>query len=756
MAVLGTASPAHAATVNIQILGTNDFHGRLLANGSEAGAAVLSGAVKQLEAENPNTVFAAAGDLIGASTFESFIQKDKPTIDALNEAGLDVSAVGNHELDAGYADLVNRVMAAYDATTNPLGGAAWQYIAANLRKKSDNTHAVPDRWIKDFGSVEVGFVGAVTEDLPSLVSPDGISSIAVTNIVNEVNASADALEAEGADVIVLLVHEGAPDTTFASATSTTNAFGRIVNGVDTNIDAIISGHTHLAYNHSVPVPAWQTEGRAVTTRPVVSAGQYGMNLNKLVFSVDDATGQVTAVNQSILPLMGPDPDGSGPGVPPALYPVDAETKAIVDAAKAKADELGARELGKITAPFNRAQLASGTENRGGESTLGNLVAEVQRWATSTPEAGAAQIAFMNPGGLRADMVGNAAAGYPATLTYKQAAVVQPFANTLVNMRLTGAQIKTVLEQQWQRDSKGEVPTRPFLRLGTSAGFSYTYDPARPEGSRITGMWLGGKRIEPATAYSVTVNSFLAAGGDNFHVFKDGTAKRDTGKIDLQAMVDYAAAKSPVAPDYTQHSVGVSFPAGAPAAYSPGDTVKLSLSSLAFSTAPDKKDTAVAVTLGDKKLGTLPVDNTLGADVFDEYGKAAVAAKVPGGTAQGPATLRVTGTTTGTTVDVPITVGPKKAVKIKVVKRPKKVVAGKTRARIVVKVLAEAGTPHGKVVLRIFDKIDKKWTAMLKDGRAKFKLRRLKKADRYKLKATYKGSGEYLKASKAFKLRVRRG
>ena len=95
---------------------------------------MLSGAVKQLRGGNPDTVFAAAGDLIGASTFESFIQKDKPTIDVLNEAGLEVSAAGNHEFDQGYDDLVNRVMKPYDATTNEFGGAKWQYIAANIRQ----------------------------------------------------------------------------------------------------------------------------------------------------------------------------------------------------------------------------------------------------------------------------------------------------------------------------------------------------------------------------------------------------------------------------------------------------------------------------------------------------------------------------------------------------------------------------------------------------------------------------------------------
>ena len=348
LAVVTAAAPAHAANVSIQILATNDFHGRLQLRGPEnrdpdAGAAVLAGAVKQLEAGQPNTVFAAAGDLIGASTFESFIQEDKPTIDALNEAGLDVSAAGNHEFDQGVDDLVNRVMAP-ESPANPLGGAEWQYIASNVRNVSNDAHTIPDRWIEDFGSVQVGFVGAVTEDLPALVSPAGIASIKVTNIVREVNRSANALEDEGADVIVLLVHEGAPDTSYASATSNDNAFGRIVNGVNPNIDAIVSGHTHLAYNHTVPVPAW--EGRAVTERPVVSAGQYGQNLNQLLFTVNDATGQVTAKTQNLIPLTtDPDgPTGSQPFLP--NFPADPATTTIVSDAFTAAEVPGSVVLGQ--------------------------------------------------------------------------------------------------------------------------------------------------------------------------------------------------------------------------------------------------------------------------------------------------------------------------------------------------------------------------------------------------------------------------
>ena len=652
---INTADPT---TTDVQILGTNDFHGRLQndTTAPTSGAAVLAGAVKQLRGNNPNTVFAAAGDLIGATTFESFIAKDKPTIDALNEAGLEVSSVGNHEFDQGYNDLVNRVMAPYDATTNPFGGANWEYLAANVRLNSDNSQPITPTWTQDFGSVKVGFIGAVTEHLPELVSPAGISQIHVTDIVNEANASADALELAGADVIVLLVHEGAPNTNCATMDDDpASDFGSIINGVNSNIDAIVSGHTHLAYDCSFPVAAWA--GRPVTERPVVSAGQYGMALNKLVFTVDNTTGVVQAKTQALLPLKV--------GVTGSTfnYPSDPNTAAIVAAAVANAAVLGAQPLGQIGGPFFRGKLADGsTENRGAESTLGNLVAEAQRWNTRNPESGSAQIAFMNPGGLRADMVGTGAGAFPRTLTYKQAADVQPFANTLVNMDLTGAQLKTVLEQQWQAAGAA----RPFLKLGISKGFTYTSTPppaGSPAGTRgtVTGMWLNGTPIGLATTYSVTVNSFLASGGDGFLELNNGAGKQDTGKTDLQGMVDYMAefGTSPdqVDPDYEQNGVNVSFPPAAPASYAPGDHVIFDVQGWSMTNALDTKDTAVTVKLGATTLGTATLDNVAQAALpgFDVTGKATVDVVVPNGQAPGSMTLTLEGAQTGSESQVTVTI-----------------------------------------------------------------------------------------------------
>ncbi len=657
--VVGITKPNNG--VEIQILGTNDFHGRIANDpaSAAAGAGAMAGAVKQLRADNPNTVFAAAGDLIGASTFESFIDQDKPTIDALNSAGLEVSSVGNHEFDQGYNDLVNRVMAPFDATTNPKGGANWDYIAANLVKKGtdDPVDEIAPTWTKTMNGVEVGFVGAVTEHLPELVSPAGIANLDVTDIVTSVNAQADQLKADGADIVIMLVHEGAGGTDCAAMDDDpTSDFGSIVTGIDSNVDAIVSGHTHLEYNCDFTVQDWVDEGRKVTKRPVVSAGQYGAALNQIVFDVNPGTGEVISKRQNVLRLKVA--NGG-----PFNYPVDAPTQAIVDAAVANANVLGAQPLGQLADGFRRAKFDNGTtENRGGESTLGNLVAEAQRWATRNPESGSAQIAFMNPGGLRADMVGGITGEttYPKTLTYKQAANVQPFANTLVNMDLTGAQIKGTLEQQWQPAGA----SRPFLRLGTSNGFTFTYDSSKPAGSRITGMWLNGTPIDPAATYSVTVNSFLAAGGDNFTTLATGTNKQDTGKTDLAGMVDFMAefaSSAPLTVDFAQHAVGVQFPAGAPASYLPGtDHVKFDLSSLSMTDPLDLRDSSVTVKLGGTTLGTFPVSTVMrppaDANSNDDSGTASVDVVIPAGTAAGVANLVVQGVTTGTTAVVPVTVG----------------------------------------------------------------------------------------------------
>lgn len=511
-------STAATGPVKLQLLGINDFHGRLESPASSGGqpvggAAQLAGLVGQLRAENPNTAFVSAGDNIGASTFISAIDDDNPTIDVLNQVGLTVSAVGNHEFDKGFADLAGRVT----------DRANFPYLGANVYRGDERV--LPAYHVTTLGGVRVGFVGVVTEQTASLVSPDGIAGLTFRDPVAEANLVARQLKdgdpANGeADVVVLLAHEGAATENIDSAEelAADPVFGRYVR-VDETIDVIFSGHTHQPYAFMVPVPGTDT------LRPVVQAQDYGKKLGKVTLTVDPATGAVTDAHAELLDVVD--------------APQDPTVAELVNAAKERAEELGKRPIGSITADITRAY-TNGQEDRGKESALGNFIADVQLAGTKDPGRGGAQIAFMNPGGLRADLRYDP----DGVVTYAEAFAVQPFANDVVTKTYTGAQIKQVLEEQWQP----EGASRPLLWLGVSKGFFYTYDPEAPRGSRITSMSLNGTPIDPNGTYRVTVNSFLAAGGDNFVTLAEGTDVTTTGDNDLTMLVAYFTANSPVTPD----------------------------------------------------------------------------------------------------------------------------------------------------------------------------------------------------------------
>ncbi|MES2094803.1 MAG: 5'-nucleotidase C-terminal domain-containing protein [Actinomycetota bacterium] len=617
-----TAADVPAAPVAIDILAFNDLHGRIEASSPSAGVAVLSGLVKSSRAANPNTLVVSGGDSIGASTFTSFIQRDQPTIDALNAVGVDASAIGNHELDQGQSDLEGRVI---PATNYPL-------LSANIYSKTTGQPAFSQYALKQVGGITVGFIGATTAEAPSLVSPAGIANLEFRDIPTEVNRVADQLSdgnaANGeADVIVLTVHEGAADATVASATDA-SAFGKIVTTVNANVDAIVSGHTHQAYNWQLPVPG------STGTRPVLQTGKYGENYGRIALSVDPATKALLGISSEVKPLFG-------------AFAPDPAVAAIVAAAVAASKDKGAVPVGTITADFNRARQKDGaTENRGGESTLGNFVADVQLWATD----GRAQIALMNPGGLRTDLRYAASATTPndvdGRVTYQEAASVQPFANTLVTKTFSGAQLKQVLEEQWQPAAS----TRPFLKLGVSKSLKYRYDPTAAARSHITGMTVNGVPVAASDSFSVVVNSFLAAGGDNFLTLAQGTNPRDTGKIDLQSMVDYFIANPVASPDYAQRSVGVTLSSTSAKL---GDVVTLALSSLLFSAGEPNSGTAT-VSAGGAVLGQATIDPAV-VDLGDEAGRASVAVTIPTATPAGTLMLTVAVPQNGTSIDVPLAI-----------------------------------------------------------------------------------------------------
>ncbi|MDG4794512.1 ExeM/NucH family extracellular endonuclease [Micromonospora sp. WMMD1082] len=530
--VVGIDTGAGTGPVDLQLLSINDFHGRLESPATVdgqpvGGAAQIAGLVNQLRAENPNTAFVSAGDNIGASTFISAIDDDNPTIDVLNQAGLLVSAVGNHEFDKGMADLTGRVTERAD----------FPLLGANVYR--GDTRALPAYSVDTIGGVRVGFVGVVTEQTASLVSPDGIVGLTFRDPVAEANLVAGQLKDGNpdngeADVVVLLAHEGAATENINSAEALANdpVFGRFTRA-DATIDAIFSGHTHQPYAFEVPVPGTDK------LRPVVQAEDYGKRLGKVTLTFDPESGAVTSADASLVDVVG--------------APEDPAVAEIVAAARVRAEELGQQKLGEITADIRRAY-TDGNEDRGKESALGNFIADVQLAGTSDAGRGGAQIAFMNPGGLRADLL----YGTDGTVTYADAFAVQPFANDVVTKTYTGAEIKQVLEEQWQPAGA----SRPVLWLGVSEGFSYTYDPEAAQGSRITSITLNGTPIDPAGSYRVTVNSFLAAGGDNFTTLGGGTNPATTGDNDLTMLVSYFAANSPVTADTEpRSSVGQGGPGG---------------------------------------------------------------------------------------------------------------------------------------------------------------------------------------------------
>ena len=368
---------------------------------------------------------------------------------------------------------------------------------------------------------------------------------------------------------------------------------------------------------------------------MLSAGQYGENFGHLDLVVDPDTHDVLSLTSEVKPLASAfDPD-------PAVAQIvsDAVAVAVVE---------GSVPLGEITGDFNRARQSDGlAENRGGESSLGNFVADVQLWST---QSAGTDIALMNPGGLRADLTVAANPSTPGdadgVVTYQEAAGVQPFANTLFAVDLTTEQLDAVLEEQWQPAGA----SRPFLKLGTSANLDYVYDPAAQAGSHVSSIYVGGVLASPGETFRVAVNSFLAAGGDNFLTLAEGTNRNDTGKIDLESMVDYFKAFPSNAPSFQQRSFGVTLTPTPQGGYAAGDEVTVALSSLLMSGNGPTAGTAV-LSLGDTELGRSALDATV-VDASDEVGRASITFTVPAGVT-GPQQLTLTVPETSSTIAVPV-------------------------------------------------------------------------------------------------------
>jgi 5'-nucleotidase len=509
---------APAAPIEVQILAINDFHGNIetppglvsiaqpdgtMLKARVGGAAQLAAALEKARAGQANSITVAAGDLIGASPFASAHFLDEPTIDAMNLAGLALASVGNHEFDQGSAELLRKQRGGCEKHTTrvpcqlePFAGARFQYLAANV-VGSDGRTLFPATAIRQVGPIRIGFIGETLKETGTLVSPAGVAGLRFADEAATANALVPGLKAAGADAIVLLIHQGGglPDAFVEQGCpGLAGDILPILDKLDPAITTVISGHTHQAY-------ACQLD-RGGATRLLTSAGKYGYLYSDVRLTFDPATRRLLGEHAANVPVTGQ--SGADPAV-----------AALVGRYVAAAKPAAERVVGRLAAPLRKS-------DGDRESPVADLIADAQLAATRAPERGAADLSFINSGGVRTDLVPNA----DGSITYAQIFALEPFGNSLVVRTFTGAKLRALLEQQFA-DKNGAAGFRPSVLI-PSANFSFTYDLSKPAGERIVAMTLDGKPLDPAARYRVTINNFLASGGDGYSVLTEGTDTSDAG------------------------------------------------------------------------------------------------------------------------------------------------------------------------------------------------------------------------------------
>jgi 5'-nucleotidase len=539
--------PDIAEPVNVRIIGFNDFHGHLdppkaatetfNAAGEKirvpsGGVAYLASAIDSLKAGQKNTVVVAAGDLIGASPLSSSLFLDEPSVIAMNMIGLEFNAVGNHEFDRGTKELLRIQSGGCEKYTaaepcrldRPFVGTKFRQLAANTIK-ADGQTLFPPFAIKTFGtgrsSVSVGFIGMTLKGTANLVSAGRIKGISFADEADTANALVPKLKAAGADVIVVLIHEGVSnpgDINNPKCDGVAGSLTAILDRLDPAIDVVVSGHTHQAYVCDY--------GQLNKDRPILltSAGTRGQIVTGIDLKIDPVSGKLLSKIAKNIIVQSEAFSGSRGAVPlvadiPAFTP-RADLALLVARYRdaAKTDET--RIVGSLSGSATREKI------RSGESLMGNLIADAQLAATQAADVGGAQIAFMNPDGIRAEVV----PGSDGKVTFGSVFTAQPFGNQLIVKTLSGSQLKDVLEQQFNNPNWIRV-------LAPSAGFRFGYDLSKPVGQRLIFVTLNGVPLDDDKPYRVAISDFLSNGGDLFAGFVKGT-NSTVGPTDLEAFIAF--------------------------------------------------------------------------------------------------------------------------------------------------------------------------------------------------------------------------
>lgn len=480
------------------------------------GAAYLATHLRQLESEKPHSLLLSTGDSIGASPLASALFHDEPTIEVLNALDVQASVVGNHEFDEGFAELrrIQRGGCHPDdgcQFRDTFAGADFPYLGANVRRDDGRPALLPFS-VEVRGGVPIGIIGVTLQDLPDVVVPSAVAGLEFGDEVAAVDRTSRLLQRFGVKAQVVLLHQG--DDTTGTGGPDACSFGastparEIATQVTARVDAVFAGHTHQAENCTVTDPAG-------APRPLIQGLSFGRLISVVDLEIDRRSRDVLrdeTVADNVIVTRDVTPD--------------AEVQAIIDRAAEKSAPIANRQVGSITEDLTAPRTAVG------ETALGDVIADAQLAAT---EANGAQVALTNPGGIRADLTyaSSPAGEGNGVVTYGEAFAVQPFSNILQTITLTGAQLEAVLEQQQQAD--GSVRW-----LQVSATLHYTWTSSAPVGSRVSDLTIDGTAVDPAGEYRVTVNNFLAAGGDGFTGFTEGTDLTG-GPIDLDAFTAYLTA-----------------------------------------------------------------------------------------------------------------------------------------------------------------------------------------------------------------------
>lgn len=521
--------PENAPPLHLKLIGLNDFHGHLEGPSgqvdvgetrvSAGGAAELAATIDLIRKYHPNTVVVGAGDMIGASPLISALFHDEPAIDALDIAGLQINAVGNHEFDEGMDELErmqNGGCHPVDGCNEggEFDGASFRFLAANVAYEASGETVFPAYEIREFEGIKVGFIGLTLEGTPGILEPGAADGLVFADEAETINAATAELQEKGVETIVVLIHEGGYPAAKGDPSGCDGISGpilEIVEKTDRAVDAFVTGHTHQPYVCTID------------SRLVTSAKAYGQVVTEIDLFIDRRSKDVSKFSARNIIVTQTSAE-------------HAEMSAHVAKYAKLVEPLADRVIGSISADVSRER------NDSGESPMGSLIADMQLAYTRTPERGAAVIAFMNPGGVRGTLE-MAPSGREETgeVRYAEAHAVQPFGNKMITITLTGSELHELLEAQW----KGQKYPRI---LHVSRGFTYEWSKSAEPGQKVdpASMKLDGQTIDPDAEYRITANSYIANGGDNFEIFERGR-DRLVGPVDLVAFERFFELNSSVAP-----------------------------------------------------------------------------------------------------------------------------------------------------------------------------------------------------------------